>query len=133
MKATVTKRFKCKLTKKRYAPGMSYEAAPERIAFLQEAGHLGVASLPVFPAEEESAVEPEQVEEFTTPAVPEVVISEPKSKPDPAVTADNNAYQLMTKKELFKELSKRSISYNERQNKTELISLLQKEMRGEKA
>lgn len=45
--ATVIKRFKCKLTKKRYAPGMLYEGTPERIAFLQKAGYLEDAPLPV--------------------------------------------------------------------------------------
>jgi hypothetical protein len=133
--AKVIKSFKDKFTGERYKPGQSYEAAPKRIAFLQDAGYLDGTPLPVSPVEEESTVEPGQAEEFTAPAVviPEAVTSEPESKPDLVVIADNNAYQLMTKKELFKELSKQGVKFNEKQNKAELISLLQKEMRGEKA
>ncbi len=134
MKATVIKSFKCKLTKKLYAPGKPYEADPERIAFLQEAGYLDGTPLPVPPVE----LEPVDQAEVQPEPEPDITLAEPapaekeKEQGAPAA-ADNNAYQLMTKKELFKELSKRGIKFNERQNKTELINLLQKETRGEKA
>ncbi len=123
--AKVIKPFKDKFTGKRYKPGQSYEADPERIVFLQEAGYLDGTPLSVPPVEE-PAVEPEQGEEFTASVGEEVVSSESESKPATVFVADSNAYQLMTKKELFKELSKRSIKFNERQMKAELIQLLLK-------
>lgn len=121
MKATVIKWFKCKLTKKRYAPGMSYEGTPERIAFLQDAGYLENTPRPA-PVEGEqlSAAAEEAAHEEKEPE--EVVITDP----DPVTVADSNAYQLMTKKELFRELSKRGIGFTQRQAKEELIGLLTK-------
>lgn len=122
--ATVRKRFKDKFTKKSYAPGMSYEADPERIAFLQRAGHL-YGSPP--PAPVEPAKDPE-VDEVIVPepepddAVPVLLAGEPAT--ETPIVADTNEYQLMTNADLEKELKKRGIEFRPRATKPQLIALL---------
>lgn len=99
--ATVIKRFKCKLTKKIYAPGMAYEADQERIAFLQDAGYLEGTPQPVSVKIEPVSISVEAL-----------------------AVANRNELELMTKKELEKELKKRNLSYNKRMTKAEYIDLL---------
>jgi hypothetical protein len=46
---------------------------------------------------------------------------------EPEEIVDQNAYQLMSKKELFIELDAKGIEYNKRQSKDELVALLKGE------
>ena len=129
--AKVIKRFRCKLTQKSYVPGQIYEADKERIEYLQNAGYLDDTPHPI------PENEPEQVEELTGTVETvqikpeELVVIESENKQASDFVAVANTYQLMTKKELCKELTRRRIKFNERQTKTELIGLLQKERMGD--
>lgn len=121
MKATVTKPFKDKFTGERYKPGQPYEGDPERIEYLRQAGYLNPdAPLPLpLPVEE-----PMETAETTLAETEEIEPVNAESTPGLTAIADLNAYQLMTKKELFRELTRRGIKFNEKQTKSELIGLL---------
>ena len=84
-----------KFTRVSYSRGQEYEGTVERMAFLQKAGYLEDAPLPL-PGKKSEEV------------------------------AESNTNQLMTKKELEKELDKRGISYNKRMNKQQLADLLER-------
>jgi len=106
MEAVAKRRFRCKITKKKFFPGQTYEGNQERIEELQKAGYLKgappIASIEV--------------------NLKEVVDVDKVSK-----EAEKNAYQLMTKKQLEGFLNQRGIEYSKRQPKAELIELLLKD------
>ncbi len=89
MKYTVIKRFKCKVTHKRYRVGDTYPTNKERGAFLQAAGYLGEQ----VDQEDHKEQEKQEQTETITNKEGQSLIDKGEAEPGETIDVDSMSYE----------------------------------------